>query len=617
MKHWKKLLVAVAAVVMAMAMAVPAFAATGTVSMNIADGDTHEYKVYQVFTGDLSGESGHYVLSNVKYGTNYGTEGDAVGQDVLAGITDGDAFARSIEDELHGNPVGTLKAGTTSLTVDTGYYMIVDDTAKTLSTGDAYSAYIVEVVGPVTIQPKKDTTTSDKTIIGEDHEDSANTNKKDNVNIGDTVNFMITATIPSHATDYDYYFFIINDTLSQGLTLQPGSIKVYENFVYDDTKTVAENIDANSSKLITDYAVYTGNDVTPNSGHTFEVALTDAISHAGKTITVLYDAKLNANAAIGENPNTNTNDVTYSNNPNHSYEGDVDDNNPGKPASTEDVPLGETPDKTTETYTTGLKIKKVDQDGNPLTGAEFTLTGTIKEVVIEKTTEFVEDANGAYWKLANGAYTTTPPVTADRMDPAPDGANAGYVIDNTYTGDDKVVIGETTYRPYKTGDEGTIYIHVKANASLYDDVDQKYSKKTSETPVEKTSTATAVATVGADGIVEFDGLGSGTYTVTETETPAGYNTVAPLEVTFTWVANPTEGNHWVESTGANCSYNATAGVYEIEVINQKGNVLPSTGGMGTTILYIIGGIMVLLAVVFLITKKRVAATKKDATDDIL
>ena len=60
-----------------------------------------------------------------------------------------------------------------------------------------------------------------------------------------------------------------------------------------------------------------------------------------------------------------------------------------------------------------------------------------------------------------------------------------------------------------------------------------------------------------------------------------------------------------------------AGDVSTEVVNTKGQSLPSTGGMGTTILYIIGGIMVLLAVVFLITKKRVAATRKETSDDIL
>jgi len=46
-----------------------------------------------------------------------------------------------------------------------------------------------------------------------------------------------------------------------------------------------------------------------------------------------------------------------------------------------------------------------------------------------------------------------------------------------------------------------------------------------------------------------------------------------------------------------------------DIVNRKGSLLPSTGGMGTTILYVIGSILVLVAVVLLITKKRMDAAK--------
>ena len=45
----------------------------------------------------------------------------------------------------------------------------------------------------------------------------------------------------------------------------------------------------------------------------------------------------------------------------------------------------------------------------------------------------------------------------------------------------------------------------------------------------------------------------------------------------------------------------------IPVENFTGSTLPSTGGMGTTLFYVFGGIMVLAAVVLLVTKKRMAA----------
>ena len=59
-----------------------------------------------------------------------------------------------------------------------------------------------------------------------------------------------------------------------------------------------------------------------------------------------------------------------------------------------------------------------------------------------------------------------------------------------------------------------------------------------------------------------------------------------------------------ESKDASFESNLDAGSLTAEIISRKGSLLPSTGGMGTTILYLVGSILVLVAVVLLITKKR-------------
>ncbi|MDO4204996.1 MAG: LPXTG cell wall anchor domain-containing protein, partial [Streptococcus gallolyticus] len=51
----------------------------------------------------------------------------------------------------------------------------------------------------------------------------------------------------------------------------------------------------------------------------------------------------------------------------------------------------------------------------------------------------------------------------------------------------------------------------------------------------------------------------------------------------------------------------SAGSLTTDVVNKKGSVLPSTGGMGTTILYVVGTILVLAAGILLVTKKRMDA----------
>ena len=584
----------VVAMVMVLGMTTSVFAAK--VSMSIAEGDTHEYKVYQIYTGDLS-EDGK-TLSNVKYGNSgYGTAGTLVPKTELDEIVSGgaDAFARNIADDCT-TTVGILKDGTTSIDgLAPGYYLIVDDTEKELVEGDSYSAFIVELLNEVTVAPKKDTTSVDKKIttdtLGKDDATTTVNGKVDNVSIGDTVNFEITGTVPSHATDYDYYFYIIDDTLTEGLTFDSQSVSVKASTKGDLTKD-------------TDYALYTGDAA---DGKTFQVALIDAKALAGQTITVTYSATLNEKAKIGELSNDNTVTIEYSNNPNHDYDGDKDNDNPGKPDSESISPLGETPESKTTTYTTGIQIQKVDQDGNVLTGAEFTVTGDNEEIVLVSSELFEEDADGTYYKLSNGNYTTEAPVTADYMKEAAAGATAGYVVDSSYTGEDKVVINNVTYRPYNSSSDSgaTIYILVKANADQYDSQTKKYKKTVSFSQKDtNTSGVTASAEVGADGVVIFNGLGKGDYTITETKTPDGYSTIAPITFTIDFTATPENGAYHWSTTSNDATYNPATGDFELTIINEQGNVLPSTGGIGTTIFYIVGAILVIGAGILLVTRRR-------------
>jgi len=420
------------------------------------------------------------------------------------------------------------------------------------------------------------------------------------VSIGDTVNFELSGTIPSHATDYDYYFFILNDTLSTGLTFDASSVKVYKDSVAEGNLLTAD----------TDYKLYTGDDA---DGKTFQVALTDAISLAGKKIIVTYSATLNENAVIGETGNDNTFTITYSNNPNHNYDGDKKESTPGKPDSTSHSPVGETVEKKTQTYTTGIEIRKVDQDGKVLTGAEFTITGDSAEIVLVSAESFEEAADGEYYALKNGTYTKDAPQEKDIMHEQVGPATAdskGYVVDPSYDGSDKQVIGGKTYRPVTADDVGaTYYILVKANADEYTDTSKKYKKTVTYTAKDTNTTGvTATAEVGPDGVVTFKGLGAGSYTISESKTPAGYNTIADLTVDITFTANPTGENavHWSKTSG-DATYNKETGVFEITIENNKGNTLPSTGGIGTTLFYIGGSILVLAAIILLVTRRRMGA----------
>jgi len=99
-----------------------------------------------------------------------------------------------------------------------------------------------------------------------------------------------------------------------------------------------------------------------------------------------------------------------------------------------------------------------------------------------------------------------------------------------------------------------------------------------------------------NGAANFDGLKDGTYYLLETAAPAGYN----------MLKDPVQ----VEISGANATAEDLTSLTHTEgVANNTGTTLPETGGMGTTLFYIIGGILVAGAAVLLITRKRMSAMK--------
>ncbi len=98
-----------------------------------------------------------------------------------------------------------------------------------------------------------------------------------------------------------------------------------------------------------------------------------------------------------------------------------------------------------------------------------------------------------------------------------------------------------------------------------------------------------------DGNLTFEGLGAGTYYLTETKQPDGYNKLAKS------VKVEIDVNGAITVDGK-----LITGVDKlVKVENKSGTVLPSTGGTGTTMIYLIGGALVLGSGVVLVTKRRV------------
>ena len=153
---------------------------------------------------------------------------------------------------------------------------------------------------------------------------------------------------------------------------------------------------------------------------------------------------------------------------------------------------------------------------------------------------------------------------------------------------EKLAAGATTTPKKLKGAEFVLYKNV-TEAGVDVPRYYKYDKTTQAvTWVEQVVNATTVTT-GDNGEASFDGLANGIYYLVETKAPAGYNQLTE--------AVPVNVNGGTIETALTVTE---------RVENQAGAVLPSTGGMGTTVFYVLGAVLVVGAGVLLVTKKRMS-----------
>ena len=104
---------------------------------------------------------------------------------------------------------------------------------------------------------------------------------------------------------------------------------------------------------------------------------------------------------------------------------------------------------------------------------------------------------------------------------------------------------------------------------------------------------------------EWNGIDDGDYKLVEVVTPAGYNTMAELHFTVTATHSETADNPiLITLSGDAFTGDISTGILTSQIINNQGTTLPGTGGIGTTIFYVVGGGLMVAAAILLITKKR-------------
>lgn len=577
-----------------------------------------------------------------------------------------DAFATIISGALSDVHTDSAAGGDTISVIGSGYYMVKDkDDSLTVSDNNAaYTRLLLQVVGNAQVNVKSEVPGGTKEVFyaGADaldkihthsvadgcydadgnltcdrdeftYDPSQNRGDANNAGIGDHVTFQITSKVPNYV-GYDYYYFIMNDTMSNGLTFDGAStvtVKIGDVTLKQGTKMglTCDKEENDSHTHIKDcYDIDGDYYVYPNGDHSFRLAFTDIMEKNGDgsqkwavdaPVVVTYSALVNNAAVIGTSGNKNTWSLEYSRDPNEEYRPGVNWLTPGLPKEEDNTVLGKTPDEITLTYVTELDITKyADEVGadNLLAGAEFTLTGTSYQVVTNTVKYYTEDASGTFYKLLDGTYTETAPTGTTYVE-------IGVGTAETTTGYIKNAEGNFVVPANKDDYVGaTLYKLVRGTNDKYADVNVKYvEEEATETKMVPVDVAIELTT-DATGKISFKGLGAGEYTLTETVTPAGYNTIEPIHFEIKWVeptGDVTDGNEkctWTITwdgaidTGLDEDGNGTpTGIFAANVINVSGLLLPSTGGIGTTIFYVTGSILVLAAVVLLVTKKRMVREK--------
>ncbi len=563
MKKFSKILSVALLVALVLSLGITnAFAADSyPITINNANATAkHTYTAYQVFAGTLDkNANGEDILTNIVWGD--GVNGGALLTElktinaykdcadaaavakVLEGFSD-----NSAELEAFAEIVGKHLATGTESTASADFKTYTIDPGKP-------GYYIIKETG---VNPESTRSSSGFMI---DVVGPATANVKDNPMTPDKNILIANGADPSQFTKVKENTANVGDTVNFVVDqIKVPSTDGYKTFkfVMRDTlpkgltfgAIVSVKLDKNGAAL--DASAYTVTTKTNTDGSTeLRIAIKNALTalkpYEGKEVEIQYTATVNKEANFGNTGNKNEVVFEFTNNPSDEHEGD--DFGP-------DEPHGISPKSETITYVTKIVVMKVDDKNAALAGAVFKLSGEAKNVVVTTGQHFVEATDGTYYLLKDGTYTTTAPTngTADKY-------------------------ADTT-KKYKLENYQRTELQGKNNVDIE-------------------------AVSGTDGKIIYEGLKPGTYTLTETGAPVGFNKIEnPFSFTIKFDSNTKK--FAFDGTPTDGVVMKDDGTVEINVVNHSGAVLPSTGGIGTTIFYVVGGVLVLAAIILLVTKKRMS-----------
>ena len=575
MKHMRKIMALVIAMVMMAAMIVPAMADDPvTYKITLQNDDqtgTHTYSAYKILSGDLDANTNE--LKNLDWAL---TPAQA---NALLTLLKADAtFGVGVNNAFYGiDSVTAQNSAQTAAKFAKVFSGEADESDKAKALAVAMGTVVEDEQVPVaqssttTSQPTVDVVAKSNTVSSSKFVDDVNDSdttedeveweKTADYDIGDIIPYKLVGTLPSNYDDYERYYYKFTDTMTH-LTLYEDDTHKTKVYVFEDA-TSAENDTMSKAKDITDFFTIGTNDTANLTVEIKDwaatgddklglknIPATTATIDADSVIVVYYYAKLGEDAVIGNYGNPNTMTLEYSKNPNKEGIGDK----------------GETPEDKNVVFTYNVEVDKVDENLQALKGAAFALFKKLANPSDEQKTKSILDVR------ANGV-----------------------------TLEEKVTV-------YKSGNDYYLLIknwpqNAAGNTFSYDGIDDgEYLVAETIVPEGYNPAADAKFTVSAD--TEAD-TGSSTgyklkdFQVTSSNGFTGSDVGAAATVS--------------EGTGASAkSYTIAANTDGAAraagaIKNQSGAILPSTGGIGTTIFYVIGAMLVVGAGIILVTRRRMSA----------
>lgn len=591
------------------------------------DNANHEYVAYQIFKGELLNADGQVSFSNVEWGKNINGAAflNALKNDADFMVSGHNLFAscttpaevmermslcnkmqlvaqhasECLLKDASVTKVSTSNAGIYQMSfTEAGYYLFLDNVKEggELDPSDSLSKYMMKVVESVKITPKnQEIPTIEKKVL--DNNDSVSGKRtyelgdsKDALlttmfgetwldavdhDIEDEVIYRIKVDLPTDGdlntgaegggfNFYKNYKIEITDTLSSGLSLIPISTRIFvgkgttaAGYHEIDQNVKSDVLGANGVISTAGIHKYYENNILR-----FEINNVKAENigaQGGDSIFIFYKCILNKEAKIGLAGNPNTVSMKYSNNPNANS-------------------MGETEEDTNVVFTYNFRVNKVDGENKALSGADFRLDKFYVSYIV----------------------------------PDPGTGKAAFYDATFQEGKGRIWFDAATKKYFKNNVTNEVVEAAAAPGTNWEEIPTKTEFDTiGNVWVEEVS-----KTMTADGAsFEFTGIDDGTYLLTETVTPTNYNSIDPItfQVVSTKAQDPEQpsltglqvtADENVALTALVVDHRSTETSITATIENSKGLRLPSTGGRGTTLIYILGILLIVGAGAALVVKAR-------------